>query len=200
MTCVLGYEPLAGEDRAERIWLEAPGSHRVATPCKDELLAALHELKPRNGARLVLLGADVAALPDRERLALQHRIGFVPAGGGLQSSLNAWENISLPVAYHAPGRLGELAAQVHALLEEIGGIDDDVLAKLPEEMTLYEKRVAAYVRALLEEPELLVVENLGAGLGPTKRQRTARFAEVYHARRPGGTYVQLEEWGEIHER
>jgi ABC-type transporter Mla maintaining outer membrane lipid asymmetry ATPase subunit MlaF len=200
MTCVLGYEPLAGEDRAERIWLEAPGSHRVSTSCKDELLAALHELKPRKGARLVLLGADVGALPAAERVALQHRIGFVPASGGLQSSLNAWENISLPAAYHAPGRLDELPAQVHALLDEVGGIDDDVLAKLPEQMTLYEKRVAAYVRALLEAPELLVVEDLGAGLGPTKRQRTARFAGVYHARCPGGTYVQLEDWGAIHDR
>jgi ABC-type transporter Mla maintaining outer membrane lipid asymmetry ATPase subunit MlaF len=200
MTCALGYEPLAGEDAAERIWLAGPGSHRVATSCKDELLAALHELKPRKGARLVLLGAEVAALPEAERVALQQRIGFVPASGGLQSSLNAWENISLPVAFHAPGRLAALPAQVQALLEDIGGIDDDVLAKLPEEMTLYEKRVAAYVRALLEEPELLVVENLGAGLGPTKRRRTARFAEVYHARCPGGTYVQLEEWGASHER
>lgn len=200
MTCALGYEPLAGEDRAERIWLEAVGSHRVATSCKDELLAALHELKPRNGARLVLLGADVAALPAPERLALQHRIGFVPADGGLQSSLNAWENISLPVAFHAPGRLAELPGEVQALLEEIGGVDDHLLAKLPEEMTLYEKRLAAYVRALLGKPELLVVENLGAALGPTKRQRTACFAEVYHAHCPGGTYVQLEEWGASHER
>lgn len=200
MTCVLGYEPAAGEDAAERIWLDAPGSHRVATSCKDELLAALHELEPRNGARLVLLGAEVAALPALERAALQHRIGFVPASGGLQSSLNAWENISLAVAYHAPGRLGELPAQVQALLEEIGGTDDNLLGKLPEEMTLYEKRVAGYVRALLESPELLVVENLGAGLGPTKRARIARFADVYHARCPGGTYVQLEDWGGSHER
>jgi ABC-type transporter Mla maintaining outer membrane lipid asymmetry ATPase subunit MlaF len=200
MTCVLGYQALAAEDTAERIWLDAPGSHRVATTCKDELLAALHELRPRQGARLVLLGAEVAGLADAERIALQQRVGFVPASGGLQSSLNAWENISLAIAYHAPERMGELPAEVHALLEEIGGIDDNLLAKLPEEMTLYEKRVAGYVRALLDRPELLVVENLGAGLGPTKRMRTARFAEVYHARCAGGTYVQLEDWGGSHER
>jgi ABC-type lipoprotein export system ATPase subunit len=200
MTCVLGYQSVAGEDATERIWLEGPGSHRVATACKDELLAALHELKPRKGARLVLLGADVGALPDPERLALQQRIGFVPAGGGLQSSLNAWENISLPVAFHAPGRLAELPGEVEALIDEIGGVDDQLLGKLPEEMTLYEKRLAAYVRALVEKPELLVVEDLGAALGPTKRQRAARFAEVYHAHCPGGTYVQLEEWGRSHER
>ncbi|MGH8726299.1 MAG: hypothetical protein ACREU1_15715, partial [Burkholderiales bacterium] len=60
-------------------------------------------------------------------------------------------------------------------------------------MTLYEKRLTAFVRALLENPELVVVENLAAGLGPTKRRRVARFAQVYQARCPGATYVQLEE-------
>jgi hypothetical protein len=38
----------------------------------------------------------------------------------------------------------------------------------------------------------MVVEDLSAGLGPTKRRRTARFAEVYRARCPGGTFVQFE--------
>jgi ABC-type molybdenum transport system ATPase subunit/photorepair protein PhrA len=59
-------------------------------------------------------------------------------------------------------------------------------------MSLYERRLAAYIRALLEEPDLMVVENLAAGLGPTKRARAARFAEVYQARRPGGTFVHLD--------
>ncbi|HWM44843.1 MAG TPA: hypothetical protein VNP36_20585, partial [Burkholderiales bacterium] len=59
-------------------------------------------------------------------------------------------------------------------------------------MTLYERRLAAYLRALLESPDLLVAEDLGDGLGPTKRRRTARFAEVYRARCPGGTFVQFD--------
>lgn len=193
MTCVLGYEPIAGEDAAERIWLETPGSHRVAANCREELLALMHDLKPRKGTRLVLFGAEVAELPEAERLALLRRVGFVPASGGLQSSLNAWENISLPVAYHAPERLAELPAQVNALLDDLGGVDDNLLGKLPEQMTLYERRLAAYIRALLESPQILVVENLAAGLGPTKRGRVNRFDEVYQARCPGGTFVQLEE-------
>ncbi|MGH8518907.1 MAG: hypothetical protein ACREUE_15760, partial [Panacagrimonas sp.] len=112
---------------------------------------------------------------------------------GLISSLNAWENISLPVAYHAPARLPALFAQVQVLLEEIGGVEGNLLAKLPEDMNLYEKRLAGYVRALIETPPLLVVENLAAGLGPTKRERAERFADTYHARCPGGTFVQLDE-------
>jgi len=192
MSCVLGYEPVSDEDSPERVWVEEPGDHQVSCFYKDEPLAAMHELKPRNGARLVLLGADVRTLGERERRELLRRVGFVPADGGLMSSLNAWENISLPLAYHAPDKLAGALAEVHALLGDLGGVDDNLLAKLPEHMTLYERRLAAYLRSLLERPELLVVEDLSAGLGPTKRRRTARFAEVYRARCPGGTFVQFD--------
>jgi ABC-type transporter Mla maintaining outer membrane lipid asymmetry ATPase subunit MlaF len=193
MSAVLGYEAIAGEDVAERVWVEAPGSHRCRTGCKEELLAAIGELRPRKGTRLVILGTEVDELSEAARQKLLGRVGFVAASGGLISSLNAWENISLPIAYHAPKKLHALPAQVRELLDELGGVDDRMLARLPEDMTLYEKRLAGFVRALLQNPELMVVENLAAGLGPTKRRRVARFAEVYQRRCPGGTWVQLEE-------
>ena len=193
MSAVLGYEPVPDEDTSERIWLDAPGTHRVCTGCKAELLLAIHELRPREGARLFVLGADVGLLPEAERATLLGRVGFVPAAGGLISSLNGWENITLPVSYHQPHRTPHLYQEVNEVIGELGGVDDTLLAKLPEEMTLYEKRLCAYLRALLEKPQLLVVESLGAGLGPTKRQRIARFADAYHQRCAGGTYVTLEE-------
>jgi ABC-type transporter Mla maintaining outer membrane lipid asymmetry ATPase subunit MlaF len=193
MSALLGYVPMADGESAERIWLDAPGTHSVATLRKNELVAAVLDLQPRSGARLFVLRTEVGALAEPERQALLAKIGFVPADGGLISSLNGWENITLPVAYHAPQRIPELFDEVQELLEDLGGVDDSVLRKLPEEMTLYEKRLVAYVRALLEKPALLLVETAAAGLGPTKRRRTARFAEAYHARCAGGTYVQLEE-------
>ena len=193
MSALLGYVPMADGESAERIWLDAPGTHSVATLRKNELVAAVLDLQPRSGARLFVLRTEVGALAEPERQALLARIGFVPADGGLISSLNGWENITLPVAYHAPQRIPQLFDEVQELLEDLGGVDDSVLRKLPEEMTLYEKRLVAYVRALLDKPALLLVETAAAGLGPTKRRRAARFAEAYHARCAGGTYVQLEE-------
>lgn len=192
MSCVFGYEPVAHDESPERVWVEAPGEHQLSCAYKDELLAAMQDLRPRSGARLVLLGNDVGSLGEAERARLLRRVGFVPASGGLLSSLNAWENISLPLAFHAPEKLGAALAEVHALLEELGGVDDDMLDKLPEHLTLYERRLAAYLRALLERPDLLVVESLAAGLGPTKRRRAERFAEIYRARCPHGTFVQFE--------
>ena len=34
MSALLGYEPVPDEESSERIWLEAPGTHCVATNCK----------------------------------------------------------------------------------------------------------------------------------------------------------------------
>ena len=193
MSARLGYVPMADGESAERIWLEAPGTHCIATVRKNELLAAVLDLRPRSGARLFVLGTEVGALDEPQRLALLGKVGFVPANGGLISSLNGWENVTLPVAYHQPRRIPQLFDEVRELLEDLGGVEDDLLHKLPEEMTPYEKRLTGYVRALLEKPALLLVETAAAGLGPTKRRRTARFAEAYHARCAGGTFVALEE-------
>ena len=162
--------------------IDAPGSHSVRCADKGDMLAALYELKPRDGAPLVLFGVDVDALSEEERRRLLGRIGFVPANGGLLSNLNGWENISLPLAYHAPQKLDGAFAEVQALLRELDAVDDALLAKLPDDMTPHERRVAAYIRAVLEAPDLLVVE-----------ERANRFAEVYRARCPRGTYLEFEQ-------
>ena len=56
------------------------------------------------------------------------------------------------------------------------------------DLTPSERKV---VRALLEAPDLLVVDDAETGLGATKRRRATRFAEVYRTRFPGGTYVEF---------
>jgi ABC-type lipoprotein export system ATPase subunit len=190
----LGYEPPEGTPG--RAWVPA-GENRCTLPVnpafKSRLLAALIELKPQPGARLVVLGTDTAGLASREREALRARVAFLPANGGLISTLNGWENIVLPLGYREPRRVGAAAPRVHALIERLGGSPRPLLAKLPEEMTLYEKKLAGYVRILLEAPELVLVENLAGGLEPDERRRTAAFAPEYRAGRPDGTFVQLED-------
>jgi ABC-type transporter Mla maintaining outer membrane lipid asymmetry ATPase subunit MlaF len=193
MSVVLGYQPPASREEPARVWVEGQGTHRVAAACREELIAAMHQLEPQPGAQLVVLGTPVDDLNPAQRVALRARVGFVPAHGGLISNLNAWENIALPLGFHDPARLPRVPAEVAALLADIGGTDPGLLEKLPEHLTLYEKRLVAYIRALLENPELLLVENLAAGLGPTKRKRAARFADAYHARCPGGAYVQIDD-------
>jgi ABC-type transporter Mla maintaining outer membrane lipid asymmetry ATPase subunit MlaF len=190
----LGYEPPA--DRGDdRIWIPMGGSHRVAglsDTRKASLLSAVLDLKPEPGARLVLLGLEVDSVDPAERAALRARVAFLPVEGGLLSNLNAWENIVLPLGFHTPERLRGAAGEVNHLLEGLGVDPHGLLAKLPERMSAYEKKLAGYVRILLESPELVLVEDLRGGLDAAERAGTAGFFPTYQARCPGGTFVQLE--------
>ncbi len=156
------------------------------------MLGAVLEVKPEPETRLVLLGVDVDGLRPAGRAALRDRIAFLPADGGLLSNLNAWENIVLPIGFHQPGQLPGVAAQVGALLEGLGADPRDLLAKLPERMTPYEKKLTGYVRIALENPDLVLAEEPQGGLDSAERAAAARFAAMYLERCPGGTFVQLE--------
>ena len=189
----LGYEPPADGDG--RIWIPKGGSHRVAglsDTRKARLLSAVLDLKSELGARLVLLGLEVDELGPAERAALRARVAFLPAGGGLLSNLNAWENIVLPLAFHTPRRLHGAAEEVNDLLKELGADPLALLDKLPERMSAYEKKLAGYVRILLENPDLVLVEDLLGGLDAAERAGAAGVLPAYQARCPGGTFVQIE--------
>jgi hypothetical protein len=207
----LGYEP-PGDDRGDgRVWIPAGGSHRLGglgIYQKARLLAAVlgqgperraerFATSPERRAKLVLLGAEFDRLEPAERAALRARVAFLPASGGLLSSLNAWENIVLPIGFHHPKRLRGAAAQVHGLLTELRADPHVLLPKLPERMSPYEKKLTGYVRILMEKPELLLVEDLRSGLDPTERAQVTGFPAAYLASCPGGTFVQLDGTPEV---
>jgi ABC-type transporter Mla maintaining outer membrane lipid asymmetry ATPase subunit MlaF len=190
----LGYEPPAGRGEG-RIWIPIGGCHR--TGCLGEfqrkkLVNSVLEVRPERETRLVLLGIDVDGLRPAERLALRDRIGFLPCDGGLISSLNAWENIVLPIGFHHPDRLRAVAAPVTDMLERLGADPRVLLAKLPEKMSLCEKKLTGYVRIMMERPDLMLAEEPRGGLDAAERAAVERFPAIYLESCPGGTFVQLE--------
>jgi ABC-type transporter Mla maintaining outer membrane lipid asymmetry ATPase subunit MlaF len=193
----LGYE--AADDaqrRWERIWIPAGGSHvvpAVDAALKAALLAAVLDFRPRQDARVVVLGAELAALDARARAAVRAQVAFLPAGGGLISHLNAWENIALPLAYHAPRQLRGVGPRVYELLEPFAADVRALLARLPEEMTAFEKMLAGYARMMLGAPRLVLAEDPPRGLGPAERRQAEGFSAAYLAHCPEGTYVRLQD-------
>lgn len=193
----LGYEPADEEERrAGRLWIAAGGSHVVpvsGAAFKAALLAAVLEMRPRKDARVVVLGADIAGLPSGALTRLRAQVGFLPANGGLISHLNGWENIALPLGYHQQAPRRGLASRVYGLLEQFGAEARSLLARMPEDMSAYERKLAGYVRMRLCEPRLVLAEDPGGGLGASERRRAAGFAAAYLADNPEGTFVQLED-------
>src|SRR5260221_4545951 len=144
------------------------------------------------GEELELLGAATAELDVRAREGLRRRVGAVSREVGLISNLNAWENISLPAAYHGAPPLAEVAELAQAVLARFGAEPDAFLARLPDELGALERRLAAFVRLLVGAPELAVFDDIADGLTRPERERVAEFEAEYRARQPLGTLLYLD--------
>ena len=184
------------------VFVEVPGgtTQRVRLPdgdAKARLVDAVLATRCGSGEELELFGATVRALKRAERGRLHDRIGVLTQAMGLISNLNAWENISLQAAYHGTQPVARIAKTAREALAALGADPQRFLARLPDEMDAFERKLVAFVRLLAKEPALAVIDGLGEGLDREQSARAARFEAEYRARQPEGTllFVDLAEEG-----
>lgn len=160
---------------------------------KDSLFALLAGHAPPARGRIQLLGAEVYTA-GFGRTGLYRRIGIVPEQGGLISNLKTWENILLPAWHHRRLKPATAEPRVVALWREADpGAGDlrELMGRLPDRLTTFERRLAALVRAMLPEPELLVYDFLTFGLDATAAGRLLGLTQRFHGERPGRVSVYL---------
>jgi ABC-type transporter Mla maintaining outer membrane lipid asymmetry ATPase subunit MlaF len=189
-------------DGRPAVFVEVPGgtTQRVRLPdsdAKTRLVGAVLSTRCAAGEELELFGATVKSLKRAERARLHDRIGVLTRAIGLISNLNAWENISLQAAYHGTQPVARIAKTAREALEALGADPQRFLARLPDAMDAFERKLVAFVRLLAKEPALAVIDGLGEGLNREQRARAARFEAEYRSRQPEGTllFVDLAEEG-----
>jgi len=148
---------------------------------------------PRRGA-VRLFGQTLDALDDAARLALRARLGFAAQLDGLIAHLPIWENIVLGATYHRRLAAAALEARVRTLLGWCGWPEDEArraFGRVPGRATPFERAAAAWLRALLGEPDLLVCEDLFSGLAPEQRRRLIDASVAFQAENParGSVFV-----------
>jgi ABC-type transporter Mla maintaining outer membrane lipid asymmetry ATPase subunit MlaF len=166
---------------------------------RTRLVAAVLTTRIAVDEELELFGEPVRGLKRAERAKVHDRIGVLTQEMGLISNLNAWENISLPAAYHRTRPIAQVAKTAHDALEALGADPGSFLARLPDEMDAFEKKLVAFVRLLAKEPPLAIIDGLGEGLNRQQSARAARFEAEYRARQPEGTllFIDLAEEGAV---
>jgi len=129
-----------------------------------------------------------------ERLVRTACAAVVPAGGGLIANLKVWENLALPAAYHgAPNyvALERQAAEILAEFDVTGTAFEALCARLPDHLDRFQRRLCAFVRALLTGPRLLVYDALFDGLTREETAKVLAFDAAYRRRLPQGTSLHL---------
>ena len=159
---------------------------------RERFIAAVAEARCGDGEELELLGEPVAGLDNAARARLLRRVGVLSPRVMLISSLNAWENISLPAAYHGSPSLERVAQITQEVLAAFVEEPLALLARLPEQLGTLQRRVVAFVRLLVNGPELAVLDNLEEGLSREECACVARFEAEYRARHPSGTLLYVD--------
>lgn len=106
--------------------------------------------------------------------------------GGLLSHLTVRRNLLLLLEYH--GRDATHAEEDAAMLLVLCGEDEaslnGLMERYPDSLSLYERRLVGFVRALLVEPETLVMEDIFEGISADEKARAMRWPEVFRLRFP----------------
>ncbi len=134
-------------------------------------------LSPQHGTVRVL-GVDLNGLSEEGLRDLRLRLGVVLQQPALLSNMTVFSNVALPVRYHRGLSEPEIEAQVTPVLEELDLTS--LRDRFPAQLNLGEARRAAIARALIMNPELLLLDEPTTGLDA---DRVRQLADLLDRRR-----------------
>ena len=184
-----------GEKREIALAVPVGSVRRVELPdaeAKSAFVTAVLKARCEADEELEVFGQPVQNLSSGARQRLRARVGALSPIIGLINNLNAWENISLPAAYHGKPSLAEVATITQEVLDVFGIEPRGFLVRVPDEMGKLERKVAAFARLMIAGPELAIVESLNDGLSRAECARVAGFEQEYRRRHPAGTLLFVD--------
>jgi phospholipid/cholesterol/gamma-HCH transport system ATP-binding protein len=112
-------------------------------------------LAPESGT-VAYEGQDIYRMSFGEDQRFRTRSAVVLEGGALFANRSIFSNVALPLRYHLGGSEESSADYVRRLLDRVGYNEDP--NALPWQVSARGRRLAAFARALVREPELVLVD------------------------------------------
>lgn len=150
---------------------------------KNLLLRVLTGLTRLDSGKVFIFGKEISSITYAELGEVRKKMGVVLNRGGLVSNLKVWENLMLPLAYHASLSYKDMEEKMMNILNNLGYNDD--LNMLPGPLPTYKKKLLGLARAILTEPELIIYDSVSDGLSPDIRNRVLEAVNAFHEEKKG---------------
>jgi len=136
------------------------------------LKALIGLLEPEEG-RILIDGVDMVSARESKRLELRKKFGVLFQDGALFGSLTVYDNVAFPLREHTRKSEKEIRDIVLTNLEMVGLLGQE--HKLPGEISGGMKKRAGLARALVIDPEIILIDEPDSGLDPV---RTSNLAQL----------------------
>ena len=146
---------------------------------KTTLLNLAAGLTPPTSGRVLLDGADLWSLTDRQRSLLRNqKIGFIFQFPSLLPSLTALENAALPTIFSTNGAQAGTYERAAWLLDTVSL--GDKLGAYPRQLSAGQQQRVVIARALFNQPQILLADEPTSDLDEqTEREIMDLFREIH---------------------
>lgn len=151
---------------------------------KSTFLKALFGLVPVRSGFVSLSGEDITNKKANELVS--RGIGFVPQSQNVFPSLSIEENLEMG-AYQAPGGYKEHRDKIFELFPVL----KDRRGQRAGSLSGGERQMVAMARALMMDPQVLLLDEPSAGLSPARQDET--FVRTRDINRTGVTVIMVEQ-------
>ena len=125
----------------------------------------LRLLQPDSG-RVYINGQDIAPLSFTEALDVRQKMGMVFQSAALFDSMTVFENVAYPLREHTKLDEEEIEARVREKLEFVDLVPDEVVDKLPAELSGGMKKRVGIARGMANNAEIMLYDEPTSGLDP----------------------------------
>ena len=125
----------------------------------------LRLLQPDSG-KVYVSGQDIAGLTFTEALAVRQKMGMVFQSAALFDSMTVFENVAYPLREHTDLDDDEIEARVREKLEFVDLDPNDVMEKLPAELSGGMKKRVGIARGMANNAEIMLYDEPTSGLDP----------------------------------
>jgi len=136
-------------------------------------------LRPDQG-RVLVEDQDICRLRGTELIRVRNRLGFLFQSGALFDSMTIFDNVAFPLREKTKLSEQEIREKVMAELEQVGLLGSE--EKYPSQISGGMVKRASLARALVEEPEIMLIDEPTTGLDPLTGQTILNLIDACHKR------------------